>query len=133
MPEERGERCITRILVYWIKGDDMTSFEKAMLEKLEQIVERLNILIELGIPEFKIEGLKLGSVEKVVLKLCDLKHTRKEIVKKTRKTENQIDVTLNNLRRKKLIKSLKIGNKTFYVRTGIGTTPEKTSNTKSSG
>lgn len=133
MPKEKGGRCTTRILVCWIRGDDMSSFENVMLEKLDQIVERLNVLIELSIPEFHIEGLKLGSVEKTVLRLCDLKHTRKEIAKKTRKTENQIDVTLNSLRRKKLIKSLKIGNKTFYVRTRIGTASEKNSKNESSG
>lgn len=93
----------------------MTPFETRMLEKLEEIVDRFDILIELSVPPLKTEG--LSKTEAKVLELCDMKHAAKDMMKKLKKTRNMIDVTLHKLRRKGLIRSIKLGKKTYFVRT----------------
>ena len=93
----------------------MTPFETRMLEKLEEIVDRFDTLIELSVPPLKTEG--LGKTEAKVLELCDMKHTAKDMMKKLKKTKNLIDVTLHKLRSKGFIRSIKFGKKTYHVRT----------------
>lgn len=94
---------------------EVTVFETKTLERLEAIVDRLNILIELSVPPPKTEG--LGKTEAKVLELCDMKHIANDMMKKLKKTKNLIDVTLHNLRSKGLIRSIKVGKKTYHVRT----------------
>lgn len=98
-------------------ADSYSLFEQAMLDRLGEMVERLDILIELSIPPMNLEGLKLGEVEKSILELCDLKNTADDMASKLGKTTTHIHKTLSGLRDKNLIKSLKIGEKTFYIRT----------------
>jgi len=93
----------------------MTVFENKTLEKLEAIVDRLDILIELSVPPPKTEG--MGKTEAKVLELCDIKHTANDMMKKLKKTRTLIDVTLHNLRSKGFIRSVKVGKKTYHVRT----------------
>lgn len=93
----------------------MTLFETKTLEKLEEIVDRLNVLIELSVPPLKTEG--LGKAEAKVLELCDMKHTANDMMKKLKKTRNMIDFTLHKLRDKGLIRSIRIGKKKYHVRT----------------
>ena len=93
----------------------MTPFETRMLEKLEEIVDRFDILIELSVPPLNTEG--LGKTEAKILELCDMKHTANDMKKKLKKTKNLIDVTLHKLRSKGLIRSIKVGKKTYHVRT----------------
>lgn len=94
----------------------LSGFEVGVLEALEQIIERLNILVELSVPPLNVEGLRLGKVEKQVLELCDLKNTREDMTNKLGKKITHIDKTLSGLRGKGLVRSLKIGDKTFYIR-----------------
>lgn len=93
-----------------------SEFELKLLEKLDEIVDRLNLLVELAIPPLNIEGLKLGPVEKNVLELCDMKHTRQEMASKLKKSLDVIDHRLSKLKKKGLIKSVKIGEEIFYLR-----------------
>jgi hypothetical protein len=93
----------------------MTLFETKTLEKLGQIVDRLNMLIELSVPPPKTEG--LSKTEAKVLEMCDMKNTANDMMKKLQKTRNAIDITLHNLRSKGLIRSIKVGKKTYHVRT----------------
>lgn len=95
----------------------LTEFEALMLNKLDQMIERMNILIELSIPPLNVEGLKLGKVEEAVLGLCDLKNTANDMASKLGKTSTHIHKTISVLRDKNLVKSLKIGDKTYYIRT----------------
>jgi len=97
----------------------MTSEEitlKDVVERLDGLIERLDILVTLSVPPLNIEGLKLGEVEKQVLELCDLKNTREDMASKLRKNLKHIDKTLSGLRDKGLIRSLKTSGKTYYVR-----------------
>lgn len=82
---------------------------------LKQIIERLDILISLNIPPFKEEEYPKGFAIDL-LKLCDGENTTHDIVKKTGKSRNQVDVTLNKLRNLNLIKSISKDNKTYHIR-----------------
>jgi len=87
-----------------------------MLEKTDEVIEKLTLLVELSVPPFDLKGLKLGPVEKRVLELCDLKHTRQEMASELKKSLNVIDQRLNKLKERGLIKSVKIGESIFYLR-----------------
>lgn len=93
-----------------------SKFEIKMLEKLDEIAERLTLLVELNVPPLNIEGLKLGKVEKEVLSLCNLKHTTKDMSSKLRKKPGHIRKTLTGLRKKGLIRSVEIRGETYYMR-----------------
>jgi hypothetical protein len=56
----------------------------------------------------------LGKEEKKVLKLCDRKNTIEEMATKTGKTSNNVNFLLTQLRRKGIIRSVKIKNRTVY-------------------
>jgi len=93
-----------------------SKFELKLLEKLDEVVDRLNLLVELTTSPPNIEGLKLGPVEKSVLELCDLRHTRQEMASKLKKSLDVIGQKLKTLREKRLVESVKFGEKTFYLR-----------------
>ena len=94
-----------------------SNFESSLLGKMDRIVERMNILVELSIPPTTLEGLKLGGVERAILELCDLKNTAEDKANKLGKTTTHVHKTLSGLRDKNLIESLKVGDKTYYMRT----------------
>lgn len=96
---------------------DLTPFEQAALEILEQIAERLELLVALSIPPPDAEQFGLSGVERQVFELCDMRHTADDIAKKLNKRRGHIDVTLTGLRKKGRVRSLRIGKKTYYVRT----------------
>lgn len=91
-------------------------FEVKLLEKLDEVVDRLNLLIELSVPPLNVEGLELGEVERDVLALCDLRHTTKDIASRLRKTPNNMKQIVFQLRKKGLIESVKIRKETYYAR-----------------
>jgi len=95
----------------------LNSFERLMRDKLDQFIERLSILVELLTHPLNIEGLRLGRLERILLELYNLKHTANGIAKKLGKTSSHVHKTLSGLHDKNLIKSLKIGDKTYYIRT----------------
>ena len=57
---------------------------------------------------------KIGNEGAKILKLCDKKHTIDDIVKETGKTEDNVKVTLSNLRSKGLIRSVELKDKLVY-------------------
>jgi DNA-binding transcriptional ArsR family regulator len=95
-----------------------TNFEVKALERLSQIVERLNILIELSVLPLKIEGLEIGKADLEVLELCNMKNTTEDMARKLKKNRNAIGQALHRLKEKGLVRSIKIGDKTYHVRTG---------------
>jgi hypothetical protein len=99
-----------------VSDKSFTEFEEKSLEKLSQIIERLNLLLVLSVPPFNIEGLKLGPVEKEVLRLCDLSHTKGEMAIALGKKSSHISKTLTGLKNRGLVKYVKIGNETYYLR-----------------
>ena len=83
---------------------------------LKQLIERMDILITLNIPPYNSEKYPIGGFAAEVLKLCDAENTAEDIVKKTGKKRNQVDVNLSKLRGMGLIKSITKNNRVFYLR-----------------
>jgi len=73
-------------------------------------------LIGLSIPPPETGRIKLSKLEQAIYDLCDLQHSRKEIATTLKKSPNLISVTLNRLKRKGLIRSVKIVDRTCYLR-----------------
>lgn len=95
---------------------DLTPFEQVILEKLDQIVEHLGLLINLSIPPPDAQKSGLSGTERQVFELCDMKHTTDNIAHKLNKNKHNIEVTLTNLRKKGIVQSVKIGKKAYHVR-----------------
>jgi len=87
---------------------------KQILGMLKNIDSKLSILI--SIQKSSIEPPKLGKEEKSILKLCNGKNSVEEMTKITNKTRSNIEVTINHLKKKGLIRSTKINKKTVYVK-----------------
>jgi hypothetical protein len=85
---------------------------KEFSKTLKDIDDKLSILIILQ--KRVAPKPPIGVEETKVLKLCDKKHTIDNIVKETGKTENNVKVTLSNLRGKGLIRSLEINGIVVY-------------------
>jgi Fic family protein len=84
---------------------------------LEEIRDRLDVIAQLLVsPVLSLEPPVKGKTQRAVLELCDLTHTREEISQELGISLNNVDVTLNALRAKRVIKSIQIGGKTYYVR-----------------
>lgn len=85
---------------------------KEMMNLLGSIEEKLDTLV--NFQRTLLPKPRLGKEEKKILKLCDRKNTIAAMVTKTGKTSNNVNVTLNSLRRKGLIRSVKIKNNLVY-------------------
>ena len=95
---------------------ELTPFEQAALERLEQIAERLELLVALSIPPPDAEKFGLSGVEKQAFELCDMRHTADDMAKKLNKRKGHVEVTLTRLRKKGVVQSIKIGKKAYHVR-----------------
>jgi len=87
---------------------------KELLKSLEGIEEKLEILINLQkatMPEPNI-----SKIERIVLKLCDKKHTVEDIAKGTGKAENNVRAILSNLRTKGLVKTVETRDRVVFER-----------------
>ncbi|MCK4590074.1 MAG: hypothetical protein KAT77_06530 [Nanoarchaeota archaeon] len=86
-------------------------------QDLKDIKEQLEIIISLMVPTFSEDsyGLQKGT-QLDVLKLCDLQYTQQEIASKIKKTKKAVARAIENLSARGLIKSIKKGNRTVYLR-----------------
>ena len=87
-----------------------------LVEALQQISQRLDVLIQLSIPRRGLQPAKIGPTEMAVLELCDMTNTIADMTKKLRKQNSHITKTLTILRQKRLIASVKLGSETYFVR-----------------
>jgi len=87
---------------------------REMMNLLRSIEEKLEILV--NFQRTLIPKPQLREEEKKVLELCDRKNTIAEIATKTGKTSNNVNFMLTQLRRKGIIRSTKVKNKTVYER-----------------
>ena len=83
---------------------------------LKQLIERMDILISLNVPPHREGASPVKGVAEEILKLCNAENTANDMVKKTGKKRNQVDVTLSKLRSQGLIKSIMKDNNVYYVR-----------------
>jgi hypothetical protein len=94
----------------------MSNTEREHLQRLDSIIQRLDVMIGLLIPPSKSSTVKLGKLEQAVYSLCDMQHTRRDMAASLNKTLNLIDVTLNGLKNKGLVKPIEIEDRTCYIR-----------------
>lgn len=85
-----------------------------LLKILREINEKLSILISLQ--KVSTKPPSLGDSEKQILKLCNGKNSVDDMMKITSKKRNNIEVTLNHLRKKGMIKSNTLNQKTVYFK-----------------
>jgi Fic family protein len=91
-----------------------TKEHQEIVRLLKSIEEKLDTLV--NFQRTMMPKPKLGKEERKVLKLCDRKNTIAEIATKTGKTNNNVNFMLTQLRRKGVIRSVKIRNRTVYER-----------------
>ena len=88
-----------------------------MMDKIEDIKEQLDIIISLMIPQFSKDKYDLKEGTQLdVLELCDLSNTQQDMVEKLKKTRKAIEMSIEKLKKKNLIKSIKRKDKTVYLR-----------------
>jgi len=87
---------------------------KDLMAVLKSLDKKLDIIIALE--KLSAPAPKLYPFEKQILKLCNSKNTIKDIVEKTKKTKNHIEVTLSELRNKGLIRSVTVKGKLVYAK-----------------
>lgn len=90
--------------------------ERMLLQRLDEIVERLDLLVELSIPSPKTESVRLSKREQAVYALCDMQHERREMAKTLGKSPNLVSVTLDALKKKGLVRSMSVAGRTCYLR-----------------
>ncbi len=87
---------------------------KQFIGLLRDIDSKISILISLQKSSMKPP--KLGKETNAVFKLCNGKNSVDDMVKILKKRKNAIEVSLNYLRKKGLIRTTKINKKTVYVK-----------------
>jgi len=88
-----------------------------MEKQLEDIKEKLDIIISLMTPPFSEEKYDIkGESQLAVLKLCDGTNTKNDIVKKLGKTKKSIEMALDRLSKSGIIKTIKQKEKFVYLR-----------------
>jgi hypothetical protein len=86
-----------------------------IIERLDAIIERLDLVLFSNIPPVDMSA-DLGAVERAVLELCDMQHTSEEIGTRIDKKKHHVDVTLSNLRKKGLARSIRSGGRVVHLR-----------------
>jgi len=87
---------------------------KQMISVLKDIDSKIAVLISLQ--KSSLKPPKLGKETKIIFKLCNGKNSVVDMAKITKKRKNAIEVALNYLRKKGLIRTTKINKKTVYVK-----------------
>ncbi len=82
------------------------------IESIKKLEKKLDILI--AILKKMAPKTELGVEEKAILKLCNRKNTIIDMMQKTNKQRNNIQVTLSHLKSKGLIKPVTINDKRVY-------------------
>lgn len=82
----------------------------------QEVVERLDILISLMIPQFENGKYAIKGIGLEILKYSDAEHSVDDMMKKLKKPRTVIDPILSKLRSQGLIKSITKNSKTFYIR-----------------
>jgi len=87
---------------------------RKLIESLKNIEAKLDTLVRLQLANMPKP--KITQAEKDILRFCDKKHTINDIAKETKKTPSNVKSILTRLRKKALIRSVKVKDKTVYER-----------------
>ena len=85
-----------------------------LIKSLKSIESKLDVLV--AIQRASVPKPKTTPAEKVILKLCDKKHTVDDIIKESGKTRTNVESLLTQLRKKGQIMSVKVKGKRVYKR-----------------
>ena len=85
-----------------------------LLKSLKRIESKLDVIISLQ--KASLPKPTISPTESEILKLCDKKHTVKDMMIKTGKTETNINSLLTKLRKKVLITTVKVDSRKVYER-----------------
>jgi len=85
-----------------------------IIKSLKRIESNLDMIIRLK--KATMPKQTVTPVEKEILKLCDTKHTKEDIITITKKTKTHVETLLSSLRKKFRIESVKKGDKIVYKR-----------------
>jgi predicted ArsR family transcriptional regulator len=89
-----------------------------VVERLDGVIERLDLLIALAIPAVGPEADLLGKVERAVLELCDMRNTADQIANRIGKNKHHVEVALSQLRKKGLVTTVRSGTRVVHARVG---------------
>lgn len=87
---------------------------KELLKSIRNIESKLDVLVSLQ--KASAPKPKIGKEEQRILKLCDKKHTIADMIQETQKKEGTINATLNHLKAKGLMQTVKVDDKIVYER-----------------
>jgi transcription initiation factor IIE alpha subunit len=90
-----------------------------IVERLDGVIERLDLLIALAIPAVGPEADSLGKVERAVLDLCDMRNTTDQIANRTGKNKHHVEVALSQLRKKGLVTTVRSGAGVVHARVAV--------------
>ncbi len=97
------------------KSDRISNKEfKELLKSVKNIENKLEIMLSLQKASTPVP--KIGEEEEKILKLCDKKHTIADMIQETQKKEGTINATLNHLKAKGMIQTVKVDDKIVYER-----------------
>ncbi len=86
----------------------------------ERIIERLDRIVDLMLPGPRVDeadkDLFLTPARTEVYNLCDLRNTAPQIAERLGKSEKNISKMLSELRSKGLIRTVRLGGRTVYMR-----------------
>lgn len=82
----------------------------------QEIIERLDVLIALSMPNANDESGTVSGLAHQVLELCNYENTTDDIVKITKKTKNHVNKELSKLRSDGRIKTVKRGERNVHIR-----------------
>ena len=85
-------------------------------ELLKQLVERMDVLIRLNIPQYDESNYGMKGLALEILELCNFENSRDDIIQKLKKSEQQIDNNISKLRKAGFIITVKKNSGTYYVR-----------------
>jgi len=93
--------------------------DEELIEKFSEINERLEVIIHLLQSQIMLNEspIKEGTRKRDVLDLCNFSYTREDIKKILKMNISQVDNILSDLRKMDIIRSIKIGENIFYIRT----------------
>ena len=87
---------------------------RKLMKSLKSIETKLDILVRLQ--RASMPKPRITPEEKKILRLCDKKHTIKDMMKETGKTETNVNKLLSLLRKKGCIRSVRLKDKVVYER-----------------
>jgi hypothetical protein len=90
-----------------------------LIQRLDAIVERLDMLLICLVPPLADPKGELGKVESAILGFCDMQHTCEDIAARIGKSKHHVEVTVSTLRKKGMVRNVKTNGRLVYLRSPV--------------